>query len=165
MCCGLILLLLLQPFYGPLSGTTRVSRYQKKRSSAHLSWSSSNLCQLLPSTTIHSILPVQFTCLTIFLHNLCPSPLWSTCWSGVRHVILHTFLYPISVFFLQYLAIPSQPVLLIGSYTGHVIAIIIVRLLLNIFTNLHTASGQKLSNKRRVVNVTGVTHIHQKHLS
>ena len=28
------------------------------------SWSSSNLCQLLPSTTIHSILFVQITCLT-----------------------------------------------------------------------------------------------------
>jgi len=26
-----------QPFYGPLSGTTRVSRYQKKHSPTHLS--------------------------------------------------------------------------------------------------------------------------------
>ena len=34
------------------------------------SWSSS-LYQLLPFTTIHSILPVQITCLAIFLHNLC----------------------------------------------------------------------------------------------
>ena len=34
------------------------------------SWSSSNLYQLLPSTTIHSILLVQITCLAIFLHNL-----------------------------------------------------------------------------------------------
>jgi len=30
-----LLLLLLQPFYGPLSGTTRVSRYQKKHSPTH----------------------------------------------------------------------------------------------------------------------------------
>jgi len=30
------------------------------------SWSSSNLYQLLPSTMIHSILPVQITCLAIF---------------------------------------------------------------------------------------------------
>jgi len=30
------------------------------------SWSSSNLYQLLPSTTIHSILLVQITCLAIF---------------------------------------------------------------------------------------------------
>ena len=34
------------------------------------SWSSSNLCQLLPSTTIHSIIPVQIACLAIFLRNL-----------------------------------------------------------------------------------------------
>jgi len=61
-----------------LSRTTRVSRYQKKHSPTHLSWSSSNIYQLLPSTRIHSILPVQFTCLTIFLHNLCPCPLWFT---------------------------------------------------------------------------------------
>jgi len=46
------------------------------------SWSSS-LYQLLPSTTIHSILPVQITCLAIFLHNLSPHPLWSTSWSGL----------------------------------------------------------------------------------
>ena len=32
------------------------------------SWSSSSLYQLLPSTTIHSILLVQITCLAIFLH-------------------------------------------------------------------------------------------------
>jgi len=37
------------------------------------SWSASNLYQLLPSTTIHSILPVQITCLAIFLHNLSTS--------------------------------------------------------------------------------------------
>ena len=48
------------------------------------SWSSSNLYQLLPSTMIHSILPVQITCLAIFLHNLSPCPLWwSTSWFGV----------------------------------------------------------------------------------
>ena len=35
-------------------------------------WSSSNLYQLLPSATIHSILHVQNTCLVIFLHNLSP---------------------------------------------------------------------------------------------
>jgi len=31
-----------------------------------------------PSTTIHYVVPVQFTCLTILLHNLFPSRLWST---------------------------------------------------------------------------------------
>ena len=39
------------------------------------SWSSSSLYQLLPSTTIHSILLVQVICLAIFLHNLSPRPL------------------------------------------------------------------------------------------
>ena len=39
------------------------------------SWSSSNLYQLHPSTTIHSILLVQITCLAIFLHNHFPCPL------------------------------------------------------------------------------------------
>jgi len=54
------------------------------------SWSSSNLYQLVPSTTIHSILPVQTACLAIFLHNLSPSPLWSTSWSGAIHIIFYT---------------------------------------------------------------------------
>jgi len=76
------------------------------------SWSSSNLYQLLPSTTIHSILLVQITCLAIFLHNLSPCPLWSTSWSGALHLIFHTFLRPISVFFSQHMPIPLQPVLL-----------------------------------------------------
>jgi len=40
------------------------------------SWSSSNLYQLLPSTTIYSILTVQTTCLAIFLLSLSPRPLW-----------------------------------------------------------------------------------------
>jgi len=59
-------LLLLQLFYSLLSGTTWVSRYQKKHLPTHPSWSSSNLYQLLPSTTIHGILPAKFTWLTIF---------------------------------------------------------------------------------------------------
>jgi len=44
--------------------------------------SSSRLYQLLPPTTIHSILLVQITCLAIFLRNLFPCPLWPTSWSG-----------------------------------------------------------------------------------
>jgi len=53
-----------------------------------------------PSTMIRSILPVQYTCLTVFLHNLSLSPLWSTSWSGTLHFILHTFLH----FFTQSLS-------------------------------------------------------------
>jgi len=75
------------------------------------SWSSSDLYQLPPSTTIHSIL-VQITCLAVFLHNLFPCPLWSTSWSGALHLIFHTFLHTISVIFLQHMPISSQPVLL-----------------------------------------------------
>ena len=59
------------------------------------SWSPSNHYQLLPSTVIHSILPVQFICLKSFYTNLCLSPLWSTSWSGALHLVFNTFLYPI----------------------------------------------------------------------
>jgi len=98
----------LMDIISPSNVIRSTQRSRPKHSPSHLSWSSSNLHQLLPSTTIHSILPVQFTCLTIFLHNLSPNPLWSTSWSGALHLILDTFLYPVSVFFLP---IPSQPVL------------------------------------------------------
>jgi len=93
-------------------GLPRWASTRKKHSPTHLFWSLSNLYQLLPSTTIHSILPVQFTCLTIFLHKLPLSSLWSTSWSGALHLILHKFLHPISVFFSQHMPIPLQPVLL-----------------------------------------------------
>jgi len=63
-------------------------------------------------STIHSILRVQITCFAIFLHNLAPCPLWSTSWCGALHLIFHTFLHPISVFFSQHMPIPSQSVLL-----------------------------------------------------
>ena len=76
------------------------------------SWSSSSLYQLLPSTTIRSILLVQITCLAIFLHNLFSCPLWYPSWSGALHLIFHSFLHPVSVFFSQHMPIPSQPVLL-----------------------------------------------------
>jgi len=71
---------------------------------SHLSRSSITLYLLLPSIAIHGILSVQFTCLTVFLHNTCPSFLWSTSLSdsGTLHLILHTFLHPIIVFFSQH---------------------------------------------------------------
>ena len=79
---------------------------------SHQCWSSIILYLLPLFTTIHSILPVQFTCLTVFLHNLSPSPLWSTSLSGTVHFILRTFLHPIIVFFSQHMPIPLQSVLL-----------------------------------------------------
>ena len=42
-----------------------------KSTHSHLSWLSTILNQLPPSTTIHSILQVQFTCLTVFLLYIC----------------------------------------------------------------------------------------------
>jgi len=56
------------------------------------------IIQHLSASSIHGIVPVQLTCLTIFFHNLSPSPVWSTSWYGALHLILHTFLHPISVF-------------------------------------------------------------------
>jgi len=53
---------------------------------SHLSWSSTILHQLPRPTVIHSILPVQFMCLTVFLHHLSPGPLWSTSWSETHHL-------------------------------------------------------------------------------
>jgi len=82
-------------FYGPFSRTTRVSWYQKKHSPTHLCWLSTILYQFIPSTVIHSILPVQFTCLTIFLHNLSRGPLgleFSTSYS------IHFFSQSVSSF-------------------------------------------------------------------
>ena len=64
------------------------------------------------STTMYSILLVQFTCLTVFFHNLSPGPLWSSSWSGTLYFILHAFLNPIIIFFSQHMPIPWQPVLL-----------------------------------------------------
>ena len=53
------------------------------------SWPSSNLHQPLPSTTIHSILPAQITCLAIFyttsLHVLFGLPL-GLVWSPPPHI-------------------------------------------------------------------------------
>jgi len=50
----------------------------------------------------HGILPVQFTCLTFFFHNLSPSFLWSTSWPGTLNFIIHTLFHPIIVFFSQH---------------------------------------------------------------
>jgi len=60
---------------------------------SHPSCSSDILYQLPPSTTIHSILLVQFMCLTVLFHNLSLGPLWSTCLSRTLYFILHTFLH------------------------------------------------------------------------
>jgi len=88
-----------------------------------------NLYQLLPSTMIHSIFPIQFTCLTIFLHILSPSPFWSSSWPEALHLILHTFLHPISVLFSQHMPISSRPVLLTIKFTSSVFSLCLNSLL------------------------------------
>jgi len=51
------------------------------------SWSSSSLHQLLPSTMIHSILPLQITCLAIFAQPLSMSSLvYLLVWSSPPHI-------------------------------------------------------------------------------
>ena len=104
-----------QPFYGSL-GSVRDNPGepvpQKTFTHSHLLWSSVIRYLLPPSITIHGILSVQFMCLTVFFHNLSPSFLSSTSWSGTLHFILHTFLHTIIVFFLQHMPISLQPVLL-----------------------------------------------------
>jgi len=78
----------------------------------HPSWSSDILYQLPPFTTIHSILCVQFTCLTVLFNNLSLGLLWSFSWSWTLYFILHAFLHPVIIFFSQHMPIPTQPVLL-----------------------------------------------------
>ena len=73
---------------------------------SHPSWSLDILYQLPPFTTIHSILCVQFTCLTVLFDNLSPGPLWSSSWSWTLYFILHAFLHPISIIFSQHM--PNQ---------------------------------------------------------
>ena len=76
-----------QPFNGRWS--TWGGRYQKKLTHSHPSWSSDILYQLPPFTTIHSILSVQFTCLTVLFDNPSPGFLWSSSWSWSLYFILH----------------------------------------------------------------------------
>jgi len=70
-----------------LSGTTRVSRYQKKHSLTTLIVVINHPYLLFPSTTTHGILHFQSTCSTVFFHNLSPSFLWSTSWPGTLHFL------------------------------------------------------------------------------
>ena len=80
-----------QPFNGLRPRTTRVGRYQKKHSPIHAHpnhrTSFINFLHLLLST-LHSILFIQFTCLTVLFDNLSPGPLWTSSW--VLNPLLHT---------------------------------------------------------------------------
>ena len=89
-----------------LSGTTWVSRNQKKHSPTHTyrGHQSSLICLM---HLLQSMASSLFT-----IHNLSPSFLWCTSWPGTLHFILHRFLHPIIAFFSQNMPIPLQPVLL-----------------------------------------------------
>ena len=96
------------------NGVTNPGRLvlEETRTHSHPTWSSDILYHLPPFTTIHGVLFVHFTCLTILLDNLSPGPLWSSSWSWTLNFILHTFLHPIHIIFSQHVPIPTQPVLL-----------------------------------------------------
>jgi len=76
-----------------LSGTTGEPVPEETFTHSHLSQPLVIPYLLHPPIMIHSILPVQFTCLTVFFHNRSPSFLWSTSGHGTLHFILHTFLH------------------------------------------------------------------------
>jgi len=87
-----------------LTGTTQVSRYQKKHSPTHThrGHQSSFICFI--HLDYHD--PWYPPCSIYVPDTLCtisvPSFLWSTSWPGTLQFILHTFLHPIIVFFLQH---------------------------------------------------------------
>jgi len=62
---------------------------------SHPTWSSDILYHLPPFTTIHGILFVHSTCLTILSDNLSPGPLWSSSSSWTLNFILHTYIVSI----------------------------------------------------------------------
>jgi len=81
------LLLLLLPFYGSLDfvwDNPGEPVPEETLTHSHLSWSSIIHYLLPPSIMIHVILLVQLTCLTVFMHSLCASFLWSDSWPGIR---------------------------------------------------------------------------------
>ena len=99
-----------RPFNGLWSGTTRVGRYQKKLfTHSHPSGSSCFLYHLSPFATVHGILFIQLTCLTVLTYNLFPGLLWSSPWSWTLNFMLHTFLHPVIVIFSQHMSVPAQP--------------------------------------------------------
>jgi len=90
-----------QPFNGPLSWTTQVTRILIIRHP--LSTSSLYYDPQHPPCSIYML---------DSLFHLSPGPLWYSPWSGTLYFILHTYLHPIIILFLQRMPILSQPVLL-----------------------------------------------------
>jgi len=77
------------------------------------------ISQSLSATSSTSILPLQITCLAIFLYNLSPHPLWSTSWSGDLHI--------------QYISSPNQCLLFATCAHTIVTCFAVARRLYNLF--------------------------------
>ena len=94
-----------QPFYGPLSGTTQMSWYQKKHSPTHIyhghKLSLICLLHLLQSMASSLFNPRALQSFSTISLNF----LWSTSWPGTLHFMHHTFLHLIFVFFSQHMPI------------------------------------------------------------
>jgi len=88
-----------QPFYGSLDfvqDNPGEPVPEETFTHSHLSRSSVIPYLLSPSIMIHGILPVWFTCTTVFFHNLSPSFLCFTSWPGTLNFILHIFLHTVT---------------------------------------------------------------------
>ena len=77
-----------QPFNGLLSRRPGGPVPEETFTHSHPSWSPDILCQLPPFAMIHSILFVQFTCLTVFFDIISPGPLWSSSSSWTLYYLL-----------------------------------------------------------------------------
>jgi len=101
-----------QPYSGILSGTTWMSRYQKKHTHSHPSWSSDTL---LSTSSIYYD-PWHPLCSVYMLDSPVPQPLSRSSLVSLLvldplliYFILHTFLHTIIMFFVQHMPIPAQP--------------------------------------------------------
>jgi len=115
---------LLQLFYGsrdPVQDNPGELVPEETFTHTHLWWSSIIPYLFPPSITIHGIMSVQFTCLTVFFHNLSQSFIWFTATLSLAPSTSYSihFITYIIVFFLQHMPITSQPVLL--QYQDYVI--------------------------------------------
>ena len=96
-----------QLFYGPLSGSTPVSWYQKKHSSTR------TLPAHQPSLSSSSIYhePLHHPCSIHILGNLSAQPLTMSSLpasgSGADYFMLHTHLHPVIILLSQHMSIPS----------------------------------------------------------
>ena len=93
---------LLQPFYSSLDfvrDNLGEPVPEETFIHSHLSWPTIIPYLVPPSFTIHSILLVQFTCLSVFFHNFSPSFLLSTsCLAPSTSYSIHFFTQSLSSF-------------------------------------------------------------------